>query len=320
MAVDPVVSFVPNVLCPLQPGGIQDATPCRLYWRQAASAVPDPDAPFADRTFDIQWCDRCGLAFTDPVPTEDTISALYESRESHDFQADSSGPADRLKALMARRDVRRWFASSGVIRPRSILDFGCGNGAFSRAVLDVVDDARVVASDYHAEAPPELAGALSERLGYRSYDELDHHGERYQIIICRHVLEHVHEPVGMLRRLSALLAPEGSIMLEVPWYESPLRRLFGRFWHGYYVPFHTRHYSRRGIENVVGEAGLNVISAQGAEMPTMGRNLQNVLRRPYGPALFVLGVALHPIQLAIGRVSGRSTAQQLLIRHRVGAA
>jgi SAM-dependent methyltransferase len=119
------------------------------------------------------------------------------------------------------------------------------------------------------------------------------------------VLEHVHRPVETVRALGRLLAPGGVLISEVPAFETPLRRLFGARWEFYYAPFHPLHYTAPALREVMALAGLEVDRVAPSEMPLMGRNLQNVLRRRrYGRGLLVAGLLLQPVQLLIGRATG----------------
>jgi hypothetical protein len=100
-------------------------------------------------------------------------------------------------------------------------------------------------------------------------------------------------------------------MVEVPSLETPVRLLFGRAWDGYYVPFHPIHFTRNSLNKAFVEAGLEVVREGKAEMPKMGRSLQNVFRSDYNTALFAAGVLLHPLQIVIGAATRSSVCLRI---------
>jgi SAM-dependent methyltransferase len=303
----PGVEFVENDLCPIRdPSGHQRAQDCRArFWRQVGEAHGE-DEPATAARYTIFACDRCGVGFTDPMATEATTAALYDDRTSRDFQAEETRAVRTVRRALARRDIRSLVAQAGLGRPpRTVLDYACGSGTWSLALAEAMPGARVTATDFHAQPPPQLQGASTVR--YVGYEEvlggaLD---DSFDLILARHVLEHVHRPVELVRSLGRLLAPGGVLIGEVPAFETPLRRLFGARWEFFYAPFHPLHYVAPALGEVMTQGGLEVVRVAPSEMPLMGRNLQNVLRRRhYGRGLLAVGLLLHPVQILIGRATG----------------
>ena len=257
---------------------------------------------FESKVFTIWQCLHCGMGITDPVPTEETSHFLYETRESNDFQPNDSKLVSALKAFAARRDARK-FCHGADARGR-FLDYGCGNGAFVRALQQVFPEAEVLGTDQHANAP-----ALLSAQRYIPYAQLPM--RNFDFILCRHVLEHTYDPVTFLRSLRSLLRPNGILAIEVPSLETAVKELFGRHWDGYYVPFHPLHFTRGSLAAATKAAGFDVIRESGAEMPKMGRSLRNVIGCEYGFSLFCLGILLQPLQVGIGALTGTSVCLRI---------
>jgi tRNA (mo5U34)-methyltransferase len=61
-----------------------------------------------------------------------------------------------------------------------------------------------------------IAELLGSRVEYRRADalKLDQSGERFDAVLCFGILHRVENPLGMLRRLGALLAPGGRLLVE----------------------------------------------------------------------------------------------------------
>lgn len=293
-SVEPSLVFRANQSCPLgcRSGKIKL---CETYG----------SGRFESELFTIWQCEHCGLGFTDPIPTEETSHLLYETRESNDFQPNDSKLVSTLKALAARRDARKFCRDAD--RRGRILDYGCGNGAFVRAIQQVLPEAHVLGTDQHPTAPSLLNGQT-----YLPYSRLA--DEKFDFILCRHVLEHTYGPAGFLRLLRSMLSPNGILAIEVPSLETAVKNLFGKRWDGYYAPFHPLHFTRKSLATVVRATGLTVIREGSAEMPKMGRSLRNVIGCDYGLWLFSLGVFLQPLQVAIGAVTGTSVCLRILAR------
>jgi SAM-dependent methyltransferase len=261
--------------------------------------------------FSIYRCRSCSIGITDPIPTEETSHVLYESRTSNDFQPNDSAISDRLKRVMADRDVHTFVSGAGVDRPMiRMLDYACGNGVFALSMRNLFPKAKVCAADYHSEAPPMLKDS---DIFYSSYGDL-RAAEPFDFVLCRHVLEHTYDPSKFLRGLGDLLQSGGILMIEVPNLQAPLRKIFGKYWDGYYVPYHPIHFSTDALRSAIVKAGLIPEKTGGCEMPKIGRSLQNVMDREYNIGLFAAGVLLHPLQFGAKFLTGQSTCLRIWAR------
>jgi SAM-dependent methyltransferase len=277
---------------------------CRRFRQEFASAYGAE--PFSDRTFTIWKCCKCGMGFTEPVPTPETSHLLYESRESSDFQPDNSGLMFRLKRWSAIKDVRSFLAGMPLPENPAILDFSCGDGMFTLAMKAACPGARVAGTDMHPEPPPLLSSET-----YFGHDKLENQAEAWDMVLFRHVLEHSYEPVEMLVRLRKLLRPQGILAIEVPSLETKVASLFGKHWDGYYTPYHPVHFTSASLAAALKAAGFTVVREGFAEMPKMGRSLRNVLGCKYNLALFAMGMALQPVQSLLGKVTATSVCLRI---------
>lgn len=105
------------------------------------------------------------------------------------------------------------------LAPRSIVDVGCGTGHLLAAVLERAGQSTdVVGIDYAESAiarARELLPSVEWRVGdiYALPRDLD---ERFDLVLCTEVLEHVERPTEALERLGRLRAPAGRLVLTVP--------------------------------------------------------------------------------------------------------
>jgi len=153
-------------------------------------------------------CRSCLLYFRNPMPTESELSELYERSWSMPARAraETGGTDDRLAALYARKLAqslgRKDF--SGL----RVLDFGAGRGAMIRAL------SRLGASVCAIE-PFGLAYLQSQGFDvYRDLSELE--GVCCDGVVMIDVLEHLPQPLQVLRRLREKLTEGGWIYIATP--------------------------------------------------------------------------------------------------------
>ena len=74
-----------------------------------------------------------------------------------------------------------------------------------------------------------------------------------------HVLEHLPDPVGDLRRMLTWLAPGGLCVLEVPNAGGLGASLFGAAWSGLELPRHLWHFTHESLAAHVRRAGGEIV-------------------------------------------------------------
>jgi SAM-dependent methyltransferase len=100
---------------------------------------------------------------------------------------------------------------------KRVLDAGCGEGFGTRVLAEVADS--VLGVDYAVDAIEICRQRWHEpnlrfRLGdFTAEDGLD---ESFDLVCNFQVLEHMEDEIGFLRRLRALLAPAGTLLLTTP--------------------------------------------------------------------------------------------------------
>jgi 2-polyprenyl-3-methyl-5-hydroxy-6-metoxy-1,4-benzoquinol methylase len=81
----------------------------------------------------------------------------------------------------------------------------------------------------------------------------------FDAITAKHVIEHVHEPVGFLRECERLLKPGGTLVILTPNLQSLGHRIFARAWLGLDVPRHLVLFTPAALRRAAEQAGLHVV-------------------------------------------------------------
>ncbi len=87
-------------------------------------------------------------------------------------------------------------------------------------------------------------------------------GRFVPLLSLTHVIEHVHDPVDLLRECGRVLRPGGRMMVETPNAESSGHRLFGIAWHGLDAPRHLYLFSPTSLLVCAQKAGLQITDHQ----------------------------------------------------------
>src|SRR5262249_7099629 len=153
--------------------------------------------------------------FTSPRPAPDLIGKYYPDwYEPH--AAPLALPRLTWRARLATRfgwsfDSRRALPWHG---QRRLLDFGCGGGSF----LQRID--RLGSSVAGLDISPVAIKRLQSKLGLHAllgslpHPELE--AGSFDVVTMWHSLEHVHDPLGVLRAAHRLLAPGGRLLVAAP--------------------------------------------------------------------------------------------------------
>ena len=80
----------------------------------------------------------------------------------------------------------------------------------------------------------------------------------FDAITMWHVLEHVHDLHGYMKKLKSLLKPGGKLFIAVPNYTSYDAAKYKQFWAAYDVPRHLYHFSPKSMKDLFSLHGLKV--------------------------------------------------------------
>ena len=100
----------------------------------------------------------------------------------------------------------------------------------------------------------------------------------FDLVTAFHVLEHLPDPLGVLRRMLGWLAPGGSAVIEVPNVAGAGARLFGRYWSGLDMPRHLVHFTPATLTALAERAGGRVVAMTHRTKPRyLIRSLRHLL-------------------------------------------
>lgn len=218
-------------------------------------------------SFDIGRCGACGLEQTLPRPAPDALRALYARYYNFGGSRASSRYVRLRERLMTSRLYRWWLAIDGDVsfhavraphrgdRQPRLLDVGCNEG---RGLV------RYQRNGFITEGlePNPRAAAQARGRGFVVHQQelADFQpAAPYDVIVLSNVLEHALDPTEMLRHVHRVLRPGGALWVSCPNAASVLRRLFGRAWINWHVPFHIVHFSAATLTRMLADTGFRIV-------------------------------------------------------------
>ena len=196
-------------------------------------------------------CTACGFVFQNPTLDEDELARLYggEYRTYDPPQDYLDGQQSIARALCDWVDEH----IGDTVPYRRVLDIGCGAGCF------LAEFKKRGWETVGVEASPRWVewGRTNLGLDLRGglFDEHMLEGEEFTLILFSHVVEHLPNPLPMLRAIARRLNKQGLLFLGAPnVLRPPTEDLSRNFMAGPHVCL----YSPRTIRRLMAKAGFDV--------------------------------------------------------------
>lgn len=136
-------------------------------------------------------------------------------------------------------------------------------GCFEGAVLDglkQLTDWQLAGTETNPEAA-QAARAKGHTVWETSAEDaalLIPEGKQFDVIYLDGLLEHLADPLLVLRRLRQLLAPNGRIVIDTPNLDSKLLDVFGPTWSQWQLPYHRTLIGRRGLRKLARRGSFRI--------------------------------------------------------------
>jgi SAM-dependent methyltransferase len=259
---------------------------CNVQWATREEALAAATGPLS-----LSACLGCGHVFNHAFDAERLAYAPGYENSQH---------ASSVFRSYAQRLVDRLIGQYGV-RNRAVVDIGCGRGDLLAMLCER-------GGNHGFGFDPSYAGTTAAEGDQQFIIQREYFGPEHaamiqpSLVTCRHVLEHVEDPVAFLRTLRTTIEACGDTVLyiEVPSGEELLSSL--GLWD--YLYEHVSYFSAQSLEAVLNAAGFEVLA----------------MRRDFGGQFLCadarVAVRASPIQPSNGQSAAfvRSAAQGMLER------
>ena len=241
--------------------------------------------------WDIVQCASCSMVFLgqelsyeEQQEDHDWLAEYYKEgarrKENHPLLVFLSRLTRPLKPETNARLLKQTlkWASGG-----TLVDFGCGNGAFLARAVERFDAIGIEMSPRSAALARQvvpasriLEGALTEiaaSLAEKSFDVVTQFG----------YIEHEWNPRSALAAAFRVLKPGGVTILKTPNFNSWNRRAMGMEWCGYHVPAHCNYFTTATLQSALRVAGFEPLPRPFSDRLPTSDSLWLAARRPNLP-------------------------------------
>ena len=232
---------------------------------------------------ELQSCLSCSFIQTKVAFTEEAIGRLYSDYRSDSYNAERSryepsyariaaeigqyrtGDLDRIEALT------QWLQGRVDLGGKSMLDYGGADGQF----LPAVEGDKYVFEISDIKPAQGVIRICDESLL-----------RTYSYVQLSHVLEHVTEPLEMVRRVAAYVAEDGYLLVEVP--QDLTTALLEQAQTGILEVFltiheHINNCSLLSVQKLIAAAGLEIVAIEAIQVES-----------PVAKQDFIRALAKHP--------------------------
>ena len=219
------------------------------------------DYTVTQEEFEIYHCQSCNFKFTNPRPGQTEINRYYESENYISHSGTQKGFINKLYHIVREFTLKRklhLINHKANNKQKTILDIGCGTGAFLKTCKA---NGWIIKGVEPDEKTREIASAYTgSEIGEDIFGVRD---EKFSIITMWHVLEHVHDLNSNIKDIKNLLAADGKLIVAVPNHKSYDAEVYTQYWAAYDVPRHLSHFNIESIKALMTRNNLKVSETKG---------------------------------------------------------
>jgi SAM-dependent methyltransferase len=204
----------------------------------------------------VSICENCGLVFLNPRWTKKDYLHFYASEYDQFYRYDESQAKE--KELRKAKIVWKRLQAHAPTQFSSALDIGCGLGWNLYNLSQEVPGIQMAGIEPSDRCAEHFVGEIGGELIARDVDSdwhLAHQGQ-YDLVVFRHVLEHLLDPIATLKKVRQAMSPQGVLYIAVPDMMHPDGSL-SDFW---FRCVHTYYFSKTTLARVAAQAGLQAVA------------------------------------------------------------
>jgi 2-polyprenyl-3-methyl-5-hydroxy-6-metoxy-1,4-benzoquinol methylase len=198
----------------------------------------------------IYKCEFCDFVFLHPKLSEIEQEKYYS--EEYRSQYETVSVEKRFQDDMIEANRRLFDLKKLVSSDKKLLEIGSGSGAFLSLSTNYFDSVSGVELDINAKD-------FLKKKGLNIFSNLeDIEGQKFDVIVMFHVLEHLLDPVFFIKNISKYLNENGKLIIEVPNIDDALLKFYDidEFKNFYFCSAHLSYFSKKTLEDCLVKAGF----------------------------------------------------------------
>ena len=231
---------------------------------------------------------ECGLVWLDPMPAEESMSLAYRNYYTHQDTERFPNTVPRRayglvqKGYLAHKygycnsSMAAWKKLLGMLmylhpgrredvdfnimylpaHPKGhLLELGCGSGKVLQRMQQM--GWQVEGVDFDPSAV-ENARSKGLQVHFGTLEAQNYPNDHFDMIFMSHLIEHVHDPLGLLIEDLRILKPGGKLIVVTPNNASLGHTFFKEAWRGLEVPRHLYLFTLKALQELTEKAGFQV--------------------------------------------------------------
>ena len=165
---------------------------------------------------------------------------------------------DRRFTLLAERVAE--------LKPRRVLDIGCGSGTLAKHIRRLLPDVEIHGVDFSANALKRGKHLTQTYCVDLEHDPIPLEEASFDLIVCSEVLEHLFHPMHVMQEIYRLLSREGSGIVTVPnfsFWRFRLQSLMGKVPNVIAHPGHLQAFNADALTQMIGTFPLRIAPLYG---------------------------------------------------------
>lgn len=227
-------------------------------------------------TFHIVQCASCGFRFTNPRPEEAGAGKYYQSEDYISHSDTRKGLINSLYHYARKFTLKKKMklitsvsnmpqtpkgALNGSTQSplrglgRSLLDLGCGTGAFLNTCKDNGWQVQGIepSADAREFAQKNYGLSLND---INTWEKIS--GDSLDVVTAWHVLEHVYKLEDEIQQVKRALKSDGTFIVALPNCSSADAQFYGPYWAAYDVPRHIWHFTPADVKRFFEKQGFTL--------------------------------------------------------------
>jgi len=208
--------------------------------------------------YTIVRCGTCGLMRTNPRPNPKSIGFYYPDDYGPYVNTIARHQSPRSYSWLAT-NLRRFFNSNTKklpkISPGRMLEVGCASGLYLNQMSQ--KGWQVEGIEFSPKASSE-ARKLGLTVHTCSLEDAPQPHEKYDLVVAWMVVEHLHQPVLAMKKLSDWVTPQGYLVISIPNCASLEFDMFKHNWYALQLPNHLYHFTPESIRKTLEAAGWKI--------------------------------------------------------------
>lgn len=202
-------------------------------------------------------CRACGFTFSNPIPTDEVLSNFYNSSFYANYRhlEENCLEQDRYYSISMYTNMERLASWIGKDKLATILDYGCGTGAFLAFLRDKFSFSNVEGVEL-SRAGIEIGKRNFSLELVSSKDKLNH--KVYDFVLLLEVIEHLPRPDVFLKEISELVKPGGHILITTPAVDNLVSLLYPSFSTHFTGPSHISLFTSEAISHLLSRFGFEI--------------------------------------------------------------